>query len=236
MQLSLRFDPHPTLPELRARLKAALGPFPYDAPLAPIDQLIKSMLSARTQDVASWRAYERLKVGFPSWRAVLEAPTGEIEPILGMVTHPQSKTLWLRKTLQRILDLRGDFDLDFLGEMPVEQAMAWLQRLDGVGPHVAAAVLNFSTLRRPAMVVDTHVWRVARRYGLAGGRADPDAVRRIVMQEAPEDWRTEDYYELHWLMKSLGQTFCADQRMRCGGCPLSRQCATRLVGAERVAA
>ncbi len=31
-------------------------------------------------------------------------------------------------------------------------------------------------------------------------------------------------------MKSLGQTFCADQRMRCGGCPLSRQCATRLVG------
>ncbi len=91
----------------------------------------------------------------------------------------------MRKTLQRILDLRGDFDLDFLGELLVEQAMAWLQRLDGVGLHVAAAVLNFSTLRRPSMVVDTHVWRVARRYGLAGGRADPDAVRRPIMQERP---------------------------------------------------
>jgi endonuclease-3 len=80
------------------------------------------------------------------------------------------------------------------------------------------------------MVVDTHVWRVARRFGLVGGRADPDGVRRLVMQEAPTSWGADDFYELHWLMKRLGQTFCADARPRCGACPLSRQCASRLMG------
>ena len=236
MQLSLSFDPSPAVLEFRDRLRAALGPFPFDAGLEPIDQLVKSTISSRTQDAVSWNAYGRLKVAFPDWRDLLAAPLCGVEAILGPVTHADSKTEWVVKTLSRILELRGDFDLGFLADWPIEQAMAWLQQFEGVGPKVAAAVLNFSTLRRPVMVVDTHVWRVARRFGLVGGRADPDGVRRLILQEAPISWDAHDFYELHWLMKRLGQTFCSDGRPRCGGCPLRRQCASRLMEPQEGAA
>ncbi len=231
MQLSLRFEAAPATPELRDRLRMAMGAFPFQGGgMEPIDQLVKSMISSRTYDATSWNVFERLKIRFPDWRQVLTADLAELEAVLGPVTHAESKIGWLLKTLTRILELRGDFDLHFLAEPPLDQAMAWLQQFDGVGPKVAASVLNFSNLRRSAMVVDTHVWRVARRYGLVGGRADPEAVRRMIMQEAPENWGPDDFYELHWLMKRLGQTFCSDARARCGACPLAKTCATRLVG------
>jgi endonuclease-3 len=102
--------------------------------------------------------------------------------------------------------------------------MTWLQGLPGVGCKTAAATLNFSTLNRRALVVDTHVHRVARRIGLVGRSALPSEAYAMLMAEAPEDWTAEDLIELHWLMKKLSQSICTAERPACGLCPFAADC------------
>jgi endonuclease-3 len=226
MQLSFELDPSPLTPAVFERLIAAFGGF--DGPrLDPVDQLVKSMISSRTYDEVSWPAFIRLRAAFSPWEKLMQADPAEIEPVIAAVTHADLKAAWLPQALRAIQARQGALDLSFLAEGSVEEAMAWLQRLPGVGAHTAAAVLNFSTLRRRAMVVDTHVWRVARRIGLAPPHADPEGVHRALMDAAPAGWKPDDFYNLHWLLKTLGQTLCEDSRTRCGACPAASLCATR---------
>ncbi|HTK35578.1 MAG TPA: endonuclease III [Caulobacteraceae bacterium] len=226
MQLSLALDPDPPVLAVHQKLKLAFGSFADGPRLAPVDQLVKSLISARTYDEVSWPAYHRLKARYRPWDRLIEAPPGEIQAVIAPVTFAEIKAGWLPEALSRILE-RGSLSLEFLGDVPVEQAMAWLRRLPGVGDKVAAAVLNFSTLGRRAMVVDTHVWRVARRIGLASRNADPEAVRHGITDAVPADWAADDFFDLHWLLKRLGQTLCQDHRTRCGGCPVAGLCAER---------
>lgn len=226
MQLSLSLDTDNPLPAVYERLSLAFGSF-HDGPrLTPVDQLIKSLISSRTYDEVSWPAFLRLKGRFQPWETLLEASAAEIEETISPVTFADVKAGWLKEALSRIIELRGSLSLDFLLEPPEDDAMIWLRRrLPGVGDKVAAAILNFSSLRRRVMVVDTHVWRVARRIGLAPRNADPEGVRTAIMDAAPAAWSDEDFFDLHWLLKRLGQTLCMDNRTRCGACPASVLCA-----------
>jgi endonuclease-3 len=230
MQLSLALEPDSGLVAgALQRLRASFGTFVDGRrPLPPVDQLIASLISSRTYDDVSWPAYLRLKARYRPWERLAQAPPAEIETVIGQVTHAPIKAGWLPEALQRIIALEGGLSLDFLAKIPVEEAMAWLQKhLPGVGDKAAAAVLNFSTLRRPVMVVDSHVWRVARRIGLAGRNAEPEAVRHAVMAAAPRDWGADDYFDLHWLLKRLGQHLCQTHHTRCGACPVAGLCEER---------
>lgn len=227
MQLSLALDPDPLVLTVHRRLKQAFGSFADGPRLRPADQLIKSLISGRTHDEVSWPAYLRLKARWRPWESLVEAPVEEIQAVIAPVTFAEVKAAWLPEALGRIVTAKGTLSLDFLAEVPMEEAMAWLRRLPGVGDKVAAAVLNFSTFRRRAMVVDTHVWRVARRIGLAGRGLEPEAVRVAIMDAAPHDWSGDDFFDLHWLLKRLGQTLCQDHRTRCGACPVAGLCAER---------
>jgi endonuclease-3 len=76
-----------------------------------------------------------------------------------------------------------DFDLSPLGEQPIEDALAWLERLPGVGRKVAASALNFSSLAIPAFVADTHVLPVLGRFGVIDAKADrAGAVGQLVLR------------------------------------------------------
>jgi endonuclease-3 len=228
MQLSLGLDAFNPLPAVYDRLRLAFGSFREGPRLSPLDQLIKSMISSRTYDEAAWSAFLRLRSRFQPWESLIEAAPAEIEAVLAPVIHAELKAAWLPEALSRLKGLKGDLSLDFLAEPPVEEAIAWLRgRLPGVGDKVAAAVLNFSTLRRPAMVVETHVWRVARRIGLAARNAEPEEVRRTLTDAVPAGWTDEDFFDLHWLLKRLGQTLCTDNRTRCGACPVASLCEER---------
>ena len=230
MQLSLFSvaESEPPLIEVHRRLLVASGGFSHSPRLGPVDQLIKSMISSRTYDEVSWPAYRWLKDVFHPWERLAEATPTEIEAAIAQVTHAEIKAGWLPEALTRIIALKGALSLDFLATAPVEEAMVWLQRnLPGVGDKVAASVLNFSTLRRRMMVVDTHVWRVARRIGLAGRNADPEGVRRAIMDAAPLSWTADDFFDLHWLLKRLGQHLCLHSQTRCGGCPVAAVCIER---------
>jgi endonuclease-3 len=229
MQLSLNFGASapagPSLTHLHQRLLSAFGPFRSDLRHEPLDQLVKSLISSRTHDEESQATYERLKHRYPQWSAVLDAPPEELRSLLCPVTYPDEKADWLSVALRQIVSKTGVLSLDFLADQPVEQAAAWLSRLSGVGPKVAAAVLNFSTLRMRVMVVDTHVLRLAKRYGLVSPSATAEAASRIMMNLAPDSWTAADFYELHWLMKRTGQMRCTHGWARCGACPLAAACA-----------
>jgi endonuclease-3 len=103
--------------------------------------------------------------------------------------------------------------------MPRQEAVRQLTALPGVGRKTAACVLLFGA-HVPAMPVDTHVHRVARRLGLAPPRATPEQTADLL--EAALDPR--QYYAFHVNMIRLGREICKAPRPRCEICPLRQRC------------
>lgn len=221
-QMLMDFGEPEVLPPIRDALRRNHGPLRPARRLSPIAQLVKSMISARTYDEVSWPAFLSLQSEIRSWEILADMEPALIEPMIASVTHADAKARFLPLALREIRRRRGALTLDFLADWTVDDAMAWLSSLPGVGCKGAAAVLNFSTLNRRAMVVDTHVHRVACRLGLASG--DPSHAYEAIMEMAPADWTAETLHDLHWLFKSLGQRICTHAAPHCSACPLGRTC------------
>ena len=105
---------------------------------------------------------------------------------------------------------------EFDGEVPSSRAA--LQRLPGVGRKTANVVLN-SWWKLPAMAVDTHVFRVANRVGIAPG-ADVLAVERGLEDRIPAPWQLHAH---HWLILH-GRYVCLARKPLCGRCPIVDLC------------
>lgn len=225
MQMGFDFGAAAELAAVRDRLRDVFGAIAETPGSDPIAQLVRSLISSRTRDEVSLRAYRRLRHRFPAWPALAEAPPVWIEATIAEVTFAEAKAHWLGPALRRIEAERGAFSLDFLADRPLDAALIWLERLPGVGRKVAAATLNFSRLQRPAFVVDSHVLRILRRFGFVAPRAETPAAYAAVMA-ASEGWSAAALFELHVLLKRLGQTVCRDPRALCGRCPLAAGCAT----------
>lgn len=224
MQMHLRLDPDPALVRIRDRLSAALGPLSPWMRRDPVSQLVRSMLGSRTYDAVSEAVFAQLKARFTPWTKLAEARFDEVAPIVAPVTYAEDKAHRLIAALELVRRKAGALRLDFLEHWPLEEAMAWLQELPGVGQKVAASVLNFSTLARRVFVVDGHILRVATRLGLTGPQEDADACREAVMDAAPDAWTADDLMELHILMKRLGQTVCRPSQPDCPSCPVGEFC------------
>lgn len=190
----------------------------------PVSQLIRAVLGSRTYDEVSWAAFFRLQQAYPDWTGLGQATADEIEPIIDPITFADQKARQLPILIRLITVRRGALELDFLADDPVEEAMFWLVQLNGVGVRCAAATLNFSRLNRPAMVVDGHVHRVARRLGLTSRTGDETEAYHALMEQAPADWAAEDFLELHRLVKSHGQSICSHFDPACGLCALRDLC------------
>jgi endonuclease-3 len=230
MQLS--FDLDQRLPRLRDELKAVFGPQRPTGRMDPVSQLIKSVVSSRTYDDVSWAAFGRLRDAFPDWDKLGDADPKAVEALIQPVTFPDQKARQL-PVLIRVLRTRPHgLDLGFLAEHSVDQALAWLRELPGIGIKSAAAALNFSVLDRRALVIDTHVHRVTRRLGLSPRAGDTAHAYEALMAQVPGSWEAEDLFELHWLLKGLGQSVCTDSHPKCGMCPLKASC-PRVGVAER---
>ncbi|MER2534608.1 MAG: endonuclease [Rhizobiaceae bacterium] len=208
---------------VRDRLISCFGrPEPIHA-RSPIGQLVKSIISGRTRDEISLAAYRRLVGAYPEWSDLACATAADIEAVIDDVTFPDVKARHLRGALDAIAACRPDFDLTVLGGLSVAKALAWLERLPGVGRKVSASTLNFSTLRMPAFVVDMHILRILRRFGSVPSKADTETAYGLTMETLP-DWSAADLAELHVLVKRLGQTICRADRADCRNCPIGRRC------------
>jgi endonuclease-3 len=182
-------------------------------------ELVLTILSQNTSDTNSGRAFMRLKKSFPTWEALAEAPTEEIESVIAVGGLARIKAPRIKAALEAVYARCGGFDIDFLRDLPLEEAKAWLRELNGVGPKTAACVLMFA-LGRPALPVDTHVHRVAQRLGLVPAKASAEKAQDIL-----EGMLTpEQVYPLHIMLIKHGRRLCRAQRPLCGECPLLEGC------------
>lgn len=229
MQFSLALSRSP-LESVRDALLCEFGPQRPVARMDPISQLVKSSISGRTPDSVSWAAFLRLRAEFKCWEDLARASDAQVLEIICDVSHAEDKARRLPMALRMIEARIGWLSLSHLKTLPVDTARHELQSLPGVGIKVAACVLNFSDLAMRALVVDTHVHRVARRIGLIGP-GDATHAYHALMDLAPRAWMADDLFELHWLMKrGLGQMLCPHDTPRCGACPLKHDCARIGVG------
>src|SRR5918995_4056251 len=124
--------------EIHRRLCAVYGcPIPYFHSHDPISELVSSLLAHRTRNAESGRAYKGLKDRYPDWAAVRDAPTVDIEATIQGVTWPEQKAPRIQAVLRAITERHGSLSLDFLGDMPVPKARAWLEGIPGIGPRPA---------------------------------------------------------------------------------------------------
>jgi endonuclease-3 len=208
------------LEEIDRRLVARFGEPVWQLRLDPLSELIAAVLSQNTSDRNSRRAFEELRQRFPTWEAVREAAPEEIAAAIRSGGLANVKAPRIKAILQELTRRFGTLDLWFLCDLPRHEVEALLLRLPGVGAKSVAIVLLFSC-GRPAMPVDTHVHRVARRLGVVPERAGPERTQRILeAHTAPERM-----YALHVNFIRLGRQICKAPRPLCERCPLCDLCA-----------
>ncbi len=200
------------------------APFAFFRDLDPLSELVGSLLSHRTKNADSGRAFRQLRERFPAWEDVIEAPTAAVEEAIAPATWPEQKAPRIQEALRLIREKRGALSLDFLQEMPPEEARAWLEKIPGVGPKTSAAVLVFSTLRMPALPVDSHHHRVAQRLGLIPKSVGPGPAHDRLRALLPEDWSTQQLYDHHEALMVHGQQCCFYRNPACGRCVVLDLC------------
>jgi endonuclease-3 len=201
-------------------------PIPYFHSFDPLSELVSSLLSHRTRNADSGRAYKALRARYADWAAVRDAPTEAIEAVIAGVTWPEQKAPRIQAVLRAITERHGALDLGFLGEMPVAEARAWLESIPGIGPKTSAAVLSFSTLRKAALPVDSHHHRVAQRTGLIPKSMDVGASHAALAALLPEEWDAQQVYDNHEVMMLHGQRCCFYKNPACRRCAVLDLCPT----------
>lgn len=175
----------------------------------PFELLAAVLLSAQATDVGVNKATARL---FP----VANTPTAIIElGIDGLKTHIKTIGLYntkaenLMKTCHLLIDRHA-------GEVPGTRAA--LEALPGVGRKTANVVLN-TAFGQPTMAVDTHIFRVSNRTGIAPGK-DVLEVEKKLLRHVPREFLKDAH---HWLIL-LGRYTCVARKPRCGSCLIEDLC------------
>jgi endonuclease-3 len=187
--------------------------------LAPVDELVSTILSQSTSDTNRDRAFYALKDKFPDWPDVMNAPESAVRDAIHPAGLANQKAPRIQAALRFIVAERGELTLDFLAEMPMEEALAWLMRMKGVGRKTASIIMLFS-FGRAAFPVDTHVHRLTRRLGLVGPKVTADKAHTILENMGEAD----TYYAFHLNLIRHGREVCTARNPRCAMCPLQAQC------------
>jgi endonuclease III len=202
------------------RLSSVYGIPTWRDPLPPVDELISTILSQNTNDRNRDLAFNSLKSRFSSWEAVMSAKDEEIIQAIRVAGLANQKGPRIKVVLNEINQERGNLDLSFLGEMPLEDARSWLLKFKGVGRKTAAIVLQFS-LNRPAFPVDTHIYRVTGRLGVRPVNMNVEQTH-FLMEESVDP---EKYYAGHLNLIRLGRETCHARKPNCANCPVNDLCA-----------
>lgn len=202
-------------------LRRKYGPRQWQPGADPITTLIATVLSQNTSDVNSHRAFDALIGTFGSWESVATANVRELAETIRAGGLAEIKATRIKQILREIKEKRGDLSLNFLNDLSLAEAKAWLRQLPGVGPKTAGCVLLFS-LGRPAMPVDTHVYRVAKRLGLIDSKVSVEKAHEILENLV----RPDEVYEFHVLMVEHGRRICKAQRPECQVCILRTVCSS----------
>ncbi|WP_371157811.1 endonuclease III [Jannaschia sp. 2305UL9-9] len=202
--------PYPAMREIFARFEAA-----EPEPKGELDHVnaytlvVAVALSAQATDAGVNKATRGLF-------AVADTPQKMLDLGLEAVTE-HIRTIGLyRNKAKNVIKLSQMLVDDYGGEVPSSRAA--LQRLPGVGRKTANVVLNM-WWGHPAQAVDTHIFRVGNRAGIAPGK-DVDAVERAIEDNVPAEYQRHAH---HWLILH-GRYICVARKPKCGACLIADLC------------
>ncbi|MGA9533463.1 MAG: endonuclease III [Anaerolineales bacterium] len=205
--------------EVQHRLLEAYGQPHWRNRLAPLDELISTILSQNTNDDNRDVAFTRLRDRFDSWEQVRDVDPDEVIDAIRPAGLANQKGPRIQSALRAISEERGELDLTFLRDMPADEVKRWLTKFKGVGPKTAAIVMLFS-LDLPAFPVDTHIHRVSGRLGLRPESASAEKTHKILADLFPP----ETYYSAHLNIIRHGRRVCKARKPDCAHCLLTDLC------------
>ncbi len=171
--------------------------------------LIAVILSAQATDKGVNKATRRLFPVANTPAAILALGEDGLKDYIKTIGLYNTKAVNILKTCQILLDEHG-------GAVPANRAA--LEKLPGVGRKTANVILN-TAFRQPVMAVDTHIFRVANRTGIAPGKTVL-AVEKGLMARVPPAYLLDAH---HWLILH-GRYVCIARKPRCGACLISDLC------------
>ncbi|MGM9480111.1 endonuclease III [Roseateles sp. NT4] len=193
-----------------ATLKAA-NPAPQtELEFSSVFELLTAvLLSAQATDVGVNKATKRLFAVANTPAQILALGTEGLESHIKTIGLYRSKAKHLLQTCQMLIDLHG-------GEVP--RTREALEALPGVGRKTANVVLNVA-FGEPTMAVDTHIFRVSNRTGLAPGKT-PLAVELGLLKRVPPAYSVDAH---HWLILH-GRYVCQARKPLCNVCAVINEC------------
>ena len=205
--------------EIVRRLEQAQGHIAWRRHRDPVSELVTTLLSHSTTDVNQVRAFEALRARYPTWDDVRAAPAEEVVRTVRVAGLANQKGPRIQHVLDVIADDPRGADLEWLDDVPLDEAMAFLTSLPGVGPKTAACVMCFC-FDAPVVPADTHVHRIALRT-----RIVPPSSSAARAQERLSRWVPPDLaYATHMHLIAHGRTICTARSPRCPDCPLLDIC------------
>ena len=175
----------------------------------PLQLLISTMLSAQATDKSVNKVTEELYMQYPDLDSFLTLSQEDIELKIKRIGLYKNKS----KNIYNMLRVLRD---KYKGQVP--RNMDALMSLPGVGRKTASVVL-VEAFNIPAFPVDTHVFRVTRRIGLARGNT-PDKVSDEMMKKLPK----YKWHLMHHLLITHGRTTCTAKSPKCNSCNLNELC------------
>ena len=179
---------------------------------SPFTLVVAVALSAQATDISVNKATTKLFAVADTPAAMLALGEAGLKPFIASIGLFNTKARNVIALSRILVEQHG-------GEVPLTREA--LQALPGVGRKTASVVLN-ELLIEPAIAVDTHVFRVAHRLGLASGKT-PDQVEAQLMTIVPEPLRTRAH---HWLILH-GRYVCIARRPTCEACAVADLCPSR---------
>ena len=208
-----------TIDEITAGLLPLYGSAVRKRGLNALDELIFTVLTQNTSDLNAERAYASLRAEFATWEEVMRADADAIARAIRHGGLANIKSVRIQAILREIQERRGDLDLEWLAELGLDEARAWLMELSGVGMKTASVVASFA-LDLPALPVDTHIWRVAKRLGLVAPKTNATDAHFELEAQVAEAER----FQFHMLLITHGRKVCKARRPQCASCVLNEIC------------
>ncbi len=175
----------------------------------PFELLVAVMLSAHTTDKSVNAATRKLFPVANTPESIVELGEEGVKPYLKTVGLYNTKARNLIGLCQRLIELHG-------GQVPADRAA--LEALPGVGRKTASVVLN-TVFGHVEIAVDTHIFRVANRTGLAPGK-NPLAVELALVRNTPDEFKKNAH---HWLLLH-GRYVCTARLPACPKCIIKDLC------------
>jgi endonuclease III len=215
-------EPRANAVRLRAilkKLEQAYGSPRWNPNHDPLGELIATILSQNTSDVNSDRAFAALRAAYPTWNEVLLAHPDDLATIIRSGGLARLKSQRIQEILRTLKTRQSHLRLDFLMEMPMPAARAFLAEFPGVGPKTIACVLLFAC-GHPAFPVDTHIHRVTTRLGLLPARCTAERAHAVLEPLIVP----AQVYRAHVNLIRHGRTVCKARLPDCRHCCLHTWC------------